>query len=533
MTLTSFVRRFALVVAVMTAVTVCGNGIASAVTITSPVVKVSPSTGLVDLQNVTMTGARFGADAAVDTIECSTATFSPTTCDVGTLVSVVADKHGTFTLKRYVRRVITLELTTTSRTVDCAIKVGCTLVALTTAPGTQPSAAIFFNPKVPPKVPTITVTPNTKLVDHQLVTVTGKNFAPSSAVFLAECVTGLATTENGSPCDDATQQNINVDRNGAFTATNVVLERRQIVTTNTNDLTVDCAAAPNTCDLQTFPSPFGLGFPSTASTSAKAALTFDPTVPFVVAAVHATPASQLGDMQSITVTGTGFTPSASVSVEECASTSFIVQACTANIQSVTANFQGGFSLTFAVRREITPAFTATGTTTVDCATAPDTCELTAQGTQSQPSATVGLSFNPKLPAVAETITASPHTGLHDNQTLTVSLHGFTPNEPVQIVECSAQALTEPLSSAYCDANTTQTATPAGPNTLDASFAVHAVIGGQGGIVNCATRPGTCILTATETNNSDLGIGDGFGIITATIGPDQSDLVYTPLTFTKT
>ncbi|MGO9876609.1 MAG: hypothetical protein ACLPVY_22780 [Acidimicrobiia bacterium] len=45
-------------------------------------------------------------------------------------MSVAADKHRAFTLRRYGRRIITLEFTT-GRTIDCAAKVGCTFAALT------------------------------------------------------------------------------------------------------------------------------------------------------------------------------------------------------------------------------------------------------------------------------------------------------------------------------------------------------------------------------------------------------------------
>ncbi len=512
------------VVVAVSSAGVASSGAATGAPVAAPALTVSPSTGLVDLQKVTMTGTGFGANAAIETIECSTGSFTLTTCDVSTLVSVLADKHGAFTLKQYVRRLITVGLTT-SRTVDCAAKAGCALVALTNVSSKQPNVAIFFNPKIPPKVPTMTVTPNTKLVDHQLVTVTGKNYAPSSSVSLSECVTGQPTTEFGTPCDSATQRNVDVDGNGAFTATNVVLERTQVVSTDTASLIVDCAAAPNTCDLQTSPGLFDLG--STASATAQAALTFDPSVPVVVASVHASPASQLADMQSITVTGTGFTPSATVTVQECALVSFSIDACdetNANSRTATAGFQGQFNLSFAVRRDLDGAFESTGPTNVDCATTPHTCVLSAQGTDSQAPATAALSFNPKVPAVPETIAASPHTALHDNQNITVSLHGFTPDQPVQIVECSSEAITTGDTSTYCDANTSQTATPTGPQTLQTVFTVQAVIGGEGGLVNCATRPDACVLIATETNNLDIGT------ITYPIGPDQSNLVSTPLTF---
>jgi hypothetical protein len=172
------VRRFVAVAALTTAVTVCGSGVAlvSAGAAVLPVVKVSPSTGLVDLQKVTVTGSGFNANAGVATIECPTGTVNFTTCDLSTLVIVSADKHGAFTVTRYVRRLITADLTTTGKTIDCAAPAGCVLGAVNISNFKQANGgAIFFNPKIPPQVPTMTVTPDTKLVDHQLVTVSGKD----------------------------------------------------------------------------------------------------------------------------------------------------------------------------------------------------------------------------------------------------------------------------------------------------------------------------------------------------------------------
>ena len=526
------VRRRVLFVAVCTALVAsalaAGNAgaapLVSPRVVLAPVVTVSPSHDLVDLQKVTMTGSGFGANAVVETIECPSGPFSITTCDLGTLVAGVADKHGGFTLRRYVRRLITAGFTT-SHTVDCAAKAGCTLFALTSTNLAHPNGpAIFFNPKIPPKVPAMTVTPDTKLVDHQLVTVTGKNYAPSSSVTVSECVTGLPTTvNNGPPCDYATQRYVNVDGNGAFTAANVVLERRQLVFTQTSSRTVDCAASPDTCDLETAPGPSPFG---SSSGSAKAPLSFDSTVPVIVASAHASTTSQLTDMQSITVTGSGFTPSATVTVQECTDTSSPFPTCDYNnTRSATAGFAGEFTLTFAVRREIGPVFSTSGLTNFDCATKPTSCDLSVQGTQSQAPATVALSFNPKVPAVPQTIAATPHTALHDNQNVTVSLHGFTPYQPVQIVECSAEAVTEHDNSTYCDTNTSQTATPTGPLTIQTAFPVHAVIGGQDGLVNCTTKPGACVLIATENSNSGIGT-----IVVGVVGSGQPALVSTPLTF---
>jgi len=181
-------------------------------------------------------------------------------------------------------------------------------------------------------------------------------------------------------------------------------------------------------------------------------------------------------------------------------------------------------LTYFVRRTIAAASSPTGPTNVDCATAPDVCELTVQGTPSQPTTTVALAFDPNIAPVAPTITADPNTGLTDNQNVVVSLQGFTPDEPVQIVECSADALTEGNIFSYCDYTTAETITPTGPQLAQTAFVVRAALGGQGGLEDCTTQPGACVLIASEGN----GYSGGVGVV---IGPTQPDVASTALSFT--
>lgn len=513
-------RRRGLFVGFSAVLAISGLGTATGVdagaAVALPVVKVSPSTGLVDLQNVTVKGSGFSPSVQIGTVQCQSTAVGEADCDLGTLVYVQSDAHGNINLSRYVRRLIGVR----GKKIDCGAAKGCILGAGNVSNLKEANGqTIFFNPKIPAKVATVTVAPATKLVDHQLVTVSGKGFAPATNVSLFECVTH-PPTGLGQVCSYATQRNVSVDSHGTFTATNVVLERRQVVFTRKGTQTfLDCAAKTTPCDIQANAS--GLG----SSSPAKAPLAFDPNVAPVVASVHLSPASALQDLQSVTLTGAGFTPGYAVSVQECAAaTTTTPLSCDySTSRAVTAGFTGAFTLTYTVRRNLATFVAPTGATNLDCATQPATCELTVQGSQSQPATNIALTFDPNIPAVTPTIGAAPNTGLNDNQLVTVSLAGFTPNQQVQIIECSAEAVSEGNAS-YCDYTTGQSVTPTGTSTLQTTFIVRTVLGGQNGLEDCTTQSGACVLIATE-NGSYYGGG------IAGSGTTLPNTASIPLTFT--
>ena len=302
-------------------------------------------------------------------------------------------------------------------------------------------------------------------------------------------------------CDDATARVVTVNSDGSFVGRSMPLERRQVVSNDVTAASVDCAAAPGTCDVEVTGS---LGAPS--GSPARAPLTFDPKAPFVVASAHAAPATALRDMQFVTVTGTGFTPGAAVNLQECALPLTPLADCDGtNVDSVSAGYLGHFTSTFAVRRMLPGGFTTSGELeTIDCAAKARRCGLSVQGTASQAPASVPLTFDPKDAAVTPAISASPNTGLHDNQQIAVTLRGFTPGQTVQVSECSAAAI---LQTPFgCDMTTSRTTTPAGPQPVSMSFRVHAGSGGQAGLTNCTKRPGACVLVAEEIGTSVLAGG---------------------------
>jgi hypothetical protein len=506
------IRRWVSLVAVSAAVAVAASGGASSgAAVVLPVVTVTPSTGLVDLQKVTVTGSGFSANAQVATVQCRSGAIGEADCDLGTLVYQPADSNGAFTLSRYVRRLIQVGATT----IDCGAPAGCILGAGNIADLSEANGqTIFFNPNIPPKVPAATVTPNTNLVDHQLVTVAGKGYAPESSVYLSQCIVHPPAGTFGV-CDYATQRYETADSNGKFTATNFVLERRQVAYTETGIRIIDCAAAPGTCDIEV--RSFGIG----SSVPVKVALTFDPNVAPAVALAHVTPNSSLRDLDSVIVTGTGFTPGVAVDVVECTRPPAGFPSCDYTTgRAITAGLHGEFSFTFSVRRHIAAFSSPNGATNFDCGAIRRSCALTIRGSETQPTISRGLTFNPRLSAVVPAIIIDPKYDLRDNQSIAVTLHGFTPNQPVRIVECSGEAITENDLS-YCDYTTVQTGTPT-VSDLRTRFTVRAVVGGQGGLVDCRTKRGACVLIAAASEGDYYGVGVAASPLAGTTPPAFTD-----------
>lgn len=467
-----------------------------------PVVTVTPSTGLVDLEQVTVTGSGFSANAQIGTVQCRTGALNEADCDLSTLVYAQADAGGAFTLTRYVRRLIGVN----AKTVDCGAPSGCILGAGNVANLSEANGqTIFFNPNVPPQVPKITVTPTTKLVDHQLVEVDGTGFSPTTSVSISQCVTH-PPVGSFQACDYSTSRYVTVGNDGTVQAPNFALERIQTEYAKTGSVKIDCAAAPGNCDIE------AVSFSSGNSAPLSVPLSFDPNVAPVVSHVEVSPSSRLHDLRPVTVTGTGFTPGVAVFVQECAvESALLLTSCDyTNSRSITAGFHGEFILTFSARRNIAAVVYPTGVANTDCATKAGVCELVVQGSQSQDPTTTALAFNPRVKAVPPGISASPRTNLGDNQNIRVQLRGFVLAEPVTVIECAADAISEGGNTSYCDYTTIQTTSPDGTGATSTAMHVHRAIAGQAGLVDCAARPGACVLLALEN-----GYYGGSGVISST------------------
>jgi Neocarzinostatin family len=442
-----------------------------------PVVAVSPSTKLVDLQSVLVVGSHFSANASLGSVECKPGAVDVNSCDLSTLIYTSASPSGAFKLHRAVRRIINVN----GLRVDCASSAGCILGVGNISNYAESSGAILhFDPKVPPVPTKLTGAPATGLRDHQLIAVTGQGFNPGTTVSVVECVAG-----GSFECAYETNRSALVSVKGTFSMPNFALERMISVYDKNGPNTIDCAAAPKTCVLE---AQSGYGTPLDAP------LSFNPSIPPVIPALSVAPSTKLADLQLVQVRGYGFLPGVAVSIEEC---SQAVSVCAPNQRSVTAGFQGQFTITMSVERLLAGAGQI-GVVATDCASHLGACTISAFASGSSTSPSVSLAFDRKQHPATPTIEVVPNTQLTDNQRVGVTLGGFGKFAPVEVLECSAEAVSE-QNLGYCDQTTAVlTNTPASGGSPTVSFFVRRQIGSQNGLVDCGARAGACVLVATAS-----------------------------------
>ena len=467
-----------------------GIGASGAVT-TTPTMTVTPNTGLADRQNVTVTGSGFDSNAFLAIVECPSGATDFGSCDLSTLNVTNADTSGALSVQTSVRRLIA----PSGPTLDCAVPATCELVVADPT-AVLARASIAFDPKIPPILPKLKVTPATGLRDHQLVAVSGSGFDAGSFVDVQECLASDPTT-----CAFETDREFSTTQAGTFATKTFAVERIfDAFDFEGNEQTVDCAKAATRCVLATG----GLsgGVPSTAP------ITFNPSIPAVKAKITVLSPVGLGDLQDVTVRGSGFLPGATVSLEQC---SGAFGPCGTFPTNVTAGFTGAFTSTYSVRRRL-PTFTFLGLRVLDCAVPSAKCSIVATDNSQRGTASAALGFSPAKSSVPSVIVAQPQLHLKDNQRVQVTFKGFSAYQPVTMIECTFKAIANQDSS-YCDPNTALTTiTPAAGGPPTATFFAKRTLEIADGLIDCATAATSCVLLAT-TNGY---IGGGF--ISAGGGP---------------
>jgi hypothetical protein len=438
-------------------------------------------------------GSGFSGNESVAIVECSPTATGQADCDLTTLSYVTTDSNGAFSAQTAVRRIINVN----RGIVDCAAPAGCILgagnLSLTETAGTK----IFFDPTKPPVVPKVTATPNTNLVDHQLVTVTGAGFVPGAGVNVEECA--LAAPQPGQfPACGPISRFATVGATDSFTiASFPVLRILSFFNNSGQPQTIDCASGPGTCGVVVNPGQAG---------EPKAPLSFNPSVAPVVASLAVTPNNHLVDRQPVAVKGQGFVPGTTVYVIEClAGASANGSGCDFSTEkTVTAGFQGQFLLTFPVTRLINASTSSsTGPSAQDCASTPGACLVGAGSLLGQQGQTgkAPLSFDRRVPPAVPTIAASPSRDLTDNQQVTVTGGGLAPFSPVTIEECGAEAVKE--GTQYCDFNTALSTQTGTDGHFRAVLFVHHDLANISGLFSCAA-PGACVIAANRSASVYLG-----------------------------
>jgi len=309
--------------------------------VTAATVSASPAADLLDGQTITVSGAGFDQNVQVGTAECLDGATEPGQCDLTGVSFTTTDNSGSFSIGFNVTRFINVG----GVIIDCGIPNSCVLGTEETAnPALSTTVGISFQ-RVPVVPPVVHVDPSTNLVDHQSVHIEGSGFTPRSSIAVIECISGSTAI---SDCDLATILIVNADSNGTFDGEYQVA---RMITVNGSS--VDCGG-PAGCVV-------GAGGVDIYVQRGLVPIFFS-SAPISKPTVLVAPSTSLLDGQTVTVTGSGFSPTANVLVSECRSPVTGPSDCAAQTDQLTsADASGSISTQYKVARYIQVAMT-----TVDC-----------------------------------------------------------------------------------------------------------------------------------------------------------------------
>lgn len=269
---------------------------------------VTPATGLIDGQSVHVVATGLAPNAGAYMEQCVTG-HGIEGCDPTTTTFRPTDGSGGFTADLQVLAI----LHTSIGTIDCRTNAEPCVLGASTSGG--PDGAVWADlgfdpsgPLLPP--PVVTATPDTDLIDAQIVAVDGTGFRVSASYYpieIRQCVAGATDDED---CHSSQALDYNpVQPDGSWHGS---IRVHGIIATDGGD-TVDCRTTPTTCELLV-----GTFYPSVDAVAVP--ISFDPDAPALPpASITVAPATGLVDGQDMHVTGTGFLANSPVGLSQCAS----------------------------------------------------------------------------------------------------------------------------------------------------------------------------------------------------------------------
>jgi hypothetical protein len=434
-------------------------------------ITVTPSTGLVQGDTVTVAGTGFPAATMLGVIQCIPGT-GVESCNTNTLAYVTTNGSGAFSMTFTPRRILRVAGVNhdCSTLGECRIGVG----TVPDGSGGTADADIRFDPSVPPPPPpTITATPDTGLLDNGSVVVSGEGFDPSQFVYVLQCLAPAA--DDGSNCRFNGSADVQTSPSGTFTLS--VTVRRVLFLQGT---ATDCAD-PGACVLVATS-----GYPGDGA--AAAGIEFDGSVPLPPPpTATATPDTDLLDGDTVSVTGSGFSPNTQVAVIQCqAIETGDASACnTSAYLMVQTDGSGGVTADLPVDRML-----YLGSGTVDCVVVG--CRIVvAELPEGFPNATADIAFDASVPPPPPpTLVADPSTGLANGQTVTVHGSGYPRNRQLGMAQC----LTGDSSPSGCDLSNYKFVQTDDTGSFTTTFTVHISYRSDNGPVDCRT-PGLCRIGA--------------------------------------
>ena len=338
---------------------------------------------------------------------------------------------------------------------------------------------------------TMTVTPDTDLVDGQQVTVEGSGFGSDDVVGIVQCVNGRGV--NG--CGGLGSADVFVsDAGGNFSRTLYVSAVLRTALGN-----FDCRTYVDGCRF----------LADSRTGRATAQLGFDPAGPLAPPpTVAVDPSTDLVDRQVVHVTASGFRPDESVVLGQCPTgTTDLTESCGGQVEFATADAGGDVSADLVVRARFR-AYLGTGSTEIDCRVT--ACEVAVAASDDYDRfGAAPVTFDPNAPLRPDMdVEVTPHTDLVDGQVVQLHGVGYTPDGPVDVVECS---ISSDLDGGGCELERALHLTADADGEVDTTYAVNDRLDTASGTVDCL-RSNQCILVAVD-RSVPIDLGEGYRFVT--------------------
>ncbi len=499
------------------------------VTFVAPGLKATPTKGLVGDEELSFSGSGMPSNSTATLLECNASVLLTPglldACDTVDTTTAMAGSDGVVPAGTFIARAGTIGNGTCGTD---ASDLACLLVLADVSPG----GSIEGTPATLPitfVLPAAKVSPSTKLVPSQPVSVTGTGFPAGQHVLVTECNANVRNPAVGAAaCDVSTSSGpgaptvATAGATGALSATAFETETGVVGTIGVGSSPGTCGTVPTdtSCDVAVW-EVTGTG-PSGPVLGDGVILP----VTFTLPTLSASPTSALTDGKVVAFTGSGFPVGATTATVECNA-----NVTNPAVGAAACNFDPAASEAAPVLKVATGTGGVTGAIAVTAGTvgsagtgaAPGTCGTTTHdlvcylGTWpvnglGQPlgggEALKKVTFSP--PATTPTVTATPGFSLVYGSNVTVTASGYLPGEHVLLEECAAAVLN--LTTAPQACNTTIGSGPgqavAGITTSHGGLtAVYSVASGTVGNYTCgASGPdSTCYLVVTGVDGSSIPI----------------------------
>jgi hypothetical protein len=327
----------------------------------------------------------------------------------------------------------------------------------------------------------VTVTPDSDLVDGDVVHVAISGVQPQTQTF-----TQLCRADEQSRCDSALSRAATADDAGEVDF-DFGIEPVFSVLTGTGFEQVDCRAGPG-CNLVAFAErPDGSFGPVTVGLSFRAD---GPLLP--PTRVVASPATDLVDAQSVRLDGSGFVPFVGVEVRRCRVPHLDGFDCGRRLDFLDAGIDG----TFSSDVEATTVLVLPNGDEVDCRISACQYVITREdrAPESRQNTMVPVTFRPDGPLrPPPTLTVTPASGLRDQQVVQVQGRGY--QDSIAVSQCAPGS-----ESAFDRCTNPVFLNVVADELVTTEFTIDAEIPAGAGTFDCRVAPG-CTLAAFDPVNA--------------------------------